>query len=172
MATVIEAPAGLEGVVVANTAIGDVRGDEGFFHYRGYPAPELAVSSSLEAVWHLLQRGHLPTAIELRTFIRDTAPLRQLPPAVLAALPAIASVGTPMAGLRTAFSLAGQDSSSWLDLDAESRGREALRLTAMMPALVASIPLMRRASLKMRPATTPSVSILLRTALIAARSNC
>ena len=38
MATVIDAPPGLEGVVVADTAIGDVRGDEGFFHYRGHPA--------------------------------------------------------------------------------------------------------------------------------------
>ncbi|MEQ1760531.1 MAG: citrate/2-methylcitrate synthase [Vicinamibacterales bacterium] len=144
MAIAIEAPAGLEGVVVANTAIGDVRGDEGFFHYRGYPAPELAVSRSLEEVWHLLQRGHLPSAMELRAFVRDTAPLRQLPPAVLAALPAIASVGTPMAGLRTAFSLAGQDSASWLDLDPDARAREALRLTAMMPALVGALWRTRR----------------------------
>lgn len=26
---------GLEGVAVAETTIGDVRGEEGFFHYRG-----------------------------------------------------------------------------------------------------------------------------------------
>src|SRR5580704_970747 len=37
-----EVPAGLEGVVVAETTIGDVRGKEGFFHYRQYSAVELA----------------------------------------------------------------------------------------------------------------------------------
>lgn len=29
------APRGLEGMAVAETAVGDVRGEEGFFHYRG-----------------------------------------------------------------------------------------------------------------------------------------
>ena len=32
------APAGLRGVVVAETTIGGVRGDEGFYHYGPYPA--------------------------------------------------------------------------------------------------------------------------------------
>ena len=32
----IDAPPGLEGIVAAETAIGDVRGDEGYFHYRGH----------------------------------------------------------------------------------------------------------------------------------------
>ncbi|HXA34289.1 MAG TPA: CBS domain-containing protein, partial [Acidimicrobiales bacterium] len=33
-----DVPRGLEGVVVAETAVGDVRGLEGFFHYRQYSA--------------------------------------------------------------------------------------------------------------------------------------
>ena len=33
-----ETPRGLEGVVVAQTSVGDVRGQEGFFHYRQYSA--------------------------------------------------------------------------------------------------------------------------------------
>ncbi len=139
MANVIDAPAGLEGVVVANTAIGDVRGEEGFYHYRGHAAPVLAMTSSVEAVWYLLQRGHLPSDAELDRFKSETARLRTLPPAVVAALPAIASVGTPMAALRTALSLAGQDARSWIDLSAEERAHDALRLTAMMPALVGAI---------------------------------
>ena len=37
MATgVLDAPRGLEGVVVAETDVGDVRGLEGFYHYRQY----------------------------------------------------------------------------------------------------------------------------------------
>ena len=37
-------PRGLKGVIVADTALGDVRGLEGFYHYRQYSAPELAAS--------------------------------------------------------------------------------------------------------------------------------
>jgi len=37
-----DVPAGLEGVVVAETTVGDVRGQEGFFHYRQYSAVDLA----------------------------------------------------------------------------------------------------------------------------------
>ena len=37
-----EVPKGLEGVVVADTTVGDVRGLEGFYHYRQYSAVDLA----------------------------------------------------------------------------------------------------------------------------------
>ena len=37
-----EVPKGLEGVVVAETTVGDVRGLEGFYHYRQYSAVDLA----------------------------------------------------------------------------------------------------------------------------------
>ena len=63
-----EVPAGLEGVVVAETTIGDVRGKEGFFHYRQYSAVELAEKRSLEHVWHLLFRGELPDAAAAEAF--------------------------------------------------------------------------------------------------------
>lgn len=139
MATLIDAPAGLEGVVAAATAIGDVRGDEGFFHYRGHAAPALAEAQPFEAVWHLVHHGRLPDAAALAAFTDETARLRALPASVLDALPALARVGTPMAALRTALSLAGQEAMSWLDLPDDVRARDALRLTALMPALVAAI---------------------------------
>ena len=37
-----EIPRGLKGVVVADTEVGDVRGTEGFYHYRQYSAIDLA----------------------------------------------------------------------------------------------------------------------------------
>ena len=52
-----EVPRGLEGVVVAETSIGDVRGLEGFYHYRQYNAVELAEKRTLEDVWHLMFEG-------------------------------------------------------------------------------------------------------------------
>ena len=53
-----DVPRGLEGVVVAETSVGDVRGQEGFFHYRQYSATELAGPA--------IARGRLATAVRRR----------------------------------------------------------------------------------------------------------
>src|ERR1700734_3944091 len=74
-----DAPAGLEGVVVAHTQIGDVRGLEGFYHYRQYDAIELNRRRSLEDVWYLMFRGHRPTKAEREEFGREIASHRALP---------------------------------------------------------------------------------------------
>ncbi len=66
----IEAPPGLEGVIVAETSVGDVRGLEGFYHYRQYSAVELAGKRRLEDVWFLLFEGHLPSPVERDAFLR------------------------------------------------------------------------------------------------------
>ena len=55
-----EVPKGLEGVVVAETTVGDVRGLEGFYHYRQYSAIDLALSRPLEDIWQLMFEGALP----------------------------------------------------------------------------------------------------------------
>ena len=55
-----QCPKGLEGVVVADTTVGDVRGLEGFYHYRQYSAVDLAKTRPLEDVWYLLFKGRLP----------------------------------------------------------------------------------------------------------------
>ena len=65
-----DAPRGLKGVIVTDTAIGDVRGTEGFFHYRQYSAVELARQRTLEDVWALLVDGALPQAIGARRISR------------------------------------------------------------------------------------------------------
>ncbi len=50
-------PRGLAGVVVAETAVSDVRGDEGFYQYRDRSAIELAASATFEDAWQLLVTG-------------------------------------------------------------------------------------------------------------------
>ena len=55
-----EVPKGLEGVVVADTTVGDVRGLEGFYHYRQYSAVDLAKTRPLEDVWYLMFNGPAP----------------------------------------------------------------------------------------------------------------
>ncbi len=73
----ITVPPGLAKVVVTETALGDVRGDEGFYHYRQYSAVDLAERVSFEEAAHLLLVGHLPDADELATLphrAREPAP--------------------------------------------------------------------------------------------------
>ena len=57
------APPGLKGLAVSDTELGDVRGDEGFFHYRQYDAVHLARTRTLEDVWTLQFNGALPPAV-------------------------------------------------------------------------------------------------------------
>src|SRR6516225_8645575 len=84
----ITVPRGLKGVVVADTTIGDVRGKEGFYHYRQYSAIELAETRSLEDVWALVFDGALPvTASASHAFRAAVGRERVLPPRVAAALP-------------------------------------------------------------------------------------
>jgi CBS domain-containing protein len=87
----IEAPPGLEGVIVAETSVGDVRGLEGFYHYRQYNAVELADKLRLEDVWFLLFEGHLPTLAERTAFAEEIAPLREVPDSIVELLPALAA---------------------------------------------------------------------------------
>ncbi len=140
----IEARRGLEGVVVAETEVGDVRGQEGFYHYRQYNAVELAEKRSLEDVWHLLYEGHLPSAAEREAFAEEIRSLRQIPPAVKKLLPAIATAGehfVPLDALRSAYSLLAYalDFKSWLDIDkAELRGN-AMQTSAVMPTLIMAL---------------------------------
>ncbi|MFG3282423.1 citrate synthase/methylcitrate synthase [Streptomyces sp. NPDC048111] len=137
-------PRGLAGVVVTDTALGDVRGREGFYHYRQYSAVELARSRTFEDVWHLMFHGKLPGPTERAAFAARTAALRHLPDGVREALPGIARTGAPsgpLAGLRTALSLLGaaRGFRPVYDLDAERRAEDALAACAAVPTLLTAL---------------------------------
>ncbi|GGW20616.1 citrate synthase [Streptomyces capoamus] len=140
----IETPRGLAGVVVAETEIGDVRGREGFYHYRQYPAVDLARTRGFEDVWHLLVHGALPDARRGAAFAAETAALRRLPAEVRAALPAIAEAGRlagPLAGLRTALSLLGaaRGFRPVYDIDPDQRRADAVAACAAVPTLLTAL---------------------------------
>src|SRR5438132_5450764 len=104
-ATLTPVPRGLKGVIVADTALGDVRGLEGFYHYRQYAAPELAAVRTFEDVWCLLFEGELPSATVRDDYAARIAAARAVPAEVLALLPAMVGPQTPpLAVLRTALS--------------------------------------------------------------------
>lgn len=140
----IDVPRGLAGVVVTDTEIGDVRGIEGFYHYRQYSAVELAQSRGFEDVWYLLVHGELPDGTRRAAFTAETAALRKLPDEVRAALPAIAAASGrsgPLAGMRTALSLLGAAKGfrPVYDLDAADRRRDTLAAAAAVPTLLTAL---------------------------------
>ncbi len=135
-----DAPRGLEGVVVATTTIGDVRGLEGFYHYRQYSAVDLAAARTFEDVWFLLFNGELPDRAQAEAFSVQVRGLRALPPGLARMLPSIAQQGNPLDVLRTGVSLFGSEL-GWRpvsDGDLETVRSEALRLSAAVPTILAA----------------------------------
>ncbi|MFI0263496.1 citrate synthase [Streptomyces sp. NPDC017056] len=142
--TTVDVPRGLAGVIVTETELGDVRGGEGFYHYRQYSAVELAQSRTFEDVWHLMFRGFLPDAEQRAAFAAETARLRHLPASVQDALPGIARAGArsgPLAGLRTALSLLGAAAGfqPLYDIDHGQRGTDALVASAAVPTVLTAL---------------------------------
>jgi len=142
--SLVEAPKGLEGVVVAETAVGDVRGQEGFYHYREFNATELADKRSLEDVWHLLYHGHLPSKEEREAFVEQIKAFHRIPDAVMDILPAIARAGehfVPLDALRSAYSTIAYacDFKSWMDVDHETLFGNAMLTSSVMPTLIMAL---------------------------------
>jgi citrate synthase len=160
MSTTINVPPGLRNVVVTETTLGDVRGEEGFYHYRQYSAIDLAKSKTLEDVWYLMFEGHLPTDAERAAFIAELAPLRVLPDEVRAVLPAIATAGAtsgakfnPLAGLRTALSLlaAVRGLPPLWDADPARRKADAMLVCAVTPTILAALYRLREGQQPLEP---------------------
>ena len=137
----VDVPRGLEGVVVAETSVGDVRGTEGFFHYRQYSATELAGIRSLEDVWQLLFDGELPDRARSARFATELAGLSEIPAGLSRMLPSLASEGSPLDALRTAVSCLGAEL-GWRptrDIDPRELRAQALRLCAVVPTLLTAV---------------------------------
>ncbi|GAA5020051.1 citrate synthase/methylcitrate synthase [Terrabacter aeriphilus] len=137
----ISVPPGLARVVVTDTELGDVRGDEGFFHYRQYSATELAERVGFEEAAHLLVHGHLPRSGELTAFSAELGRLRVLPPALADLLPAICATSRdPLQVLRTTLSAWGGVAGlrPLYDGDEGERLAAALAAVAVTPTILAA----------------------------------
>ncbi len=157
----IRVPAGLKGVIVTDTEIGDVRGREGFYHYRQYSAIDLARERTLEEVWFLLFEGHLPEPAELVHFKAEIAPFQALPESVKPLLKGIAQAGdpwSPLDALRTSLSLvcAARSMRPCFDSTVEERRRDALWICAQVPTLVAALWRLRNGEEPLEPNASQS----------------
>jgi citrate synthase len=137
-----EVPRGLKGLVVADTALGDVRGEEGFYHYRQYAAPELAEHRTFEDVAHLVIEGELPGPEARPRFARELRSLRHVPEPVMDLVPAVAAAcPSPLTCLRTLLShVAGVEHlPAIVDADRDVLRANVLQLSAVTPTLVAAV---------------------------------
>jgi citrate synthase len=134
-------------VRVADTELGGVRGDEGFFHYRQYDAVALAASRPLEDVWRLLFDGSLPAdERERAAFVAEVRALQAIPEPVIEVLPTIARESADvMEAVRTAMSFVGAVDGfrPTLDIDHGRRRRDALRACAVVPTLIMAVHRLR-----------------------------
>jgi len=137
----IVVPPGLRGVVVSDTTTGDVRGDEGFYHYRQYSAVDLARARSFEDVWFLFFEGHLPDAAERDRFLARIAGLRRLPEELDTVLPTLATTAGGLTGLRAALSILGaaRDLGPTWGASPEQRTRDAMLVCAATPTILAAL---------------------------------
>lgn len=141
-AAALDVPRGLKGVVVAETTVGDVRGEEGFYHYRQYSAVDLATSRPLDDVMRLMIDGALPaTTAEREAFVAELRPLRELPASLVPLLPAIARSSTPLDGLRTALSFAAAERGMRpvIDLTPAQRRADCLYACAVTPTILCAL---------------------------------
>jgi citrate synthase len=145
---------GLEEIAVAQTRIGDVRGDIGQLIYCGYDINELAGKVCFEEVVHLLWEGRLPTRKELQQLQGELIAARPLPKAVVDMLRLLPRNAPPMHVLRTAVSMLGA-----LDPDADLNTppvnrRKALQLVAQVPVIIAQFHRIRSGKEPVAPSPT------------------
>jgi citrate synthase len=152
-----EVPKGLEGVVVAETTVGDVRGLEGFYHYRQYSAIDLAQRRPLEDVWQLMFEGKLPETTAAReAFGAQIRARRRIPDAVRDVLPAIARAGdefVPLDALRTAVSQFGAalNFRPSHDIDHATLYENAMATCAVVPTLITALWRLRKGEEPVEP---------------------
>src|SRR5690606_31949388 len=95
---------GLEGVVVAQTKLSAINGEQGELIYGGYDIDDLARNTTFEEVAYLLWNGRLPNAGELEELRRELGAEQALNPEIVSLLRSFPAGGEPMAVLRTAVS--------------------------------------------------------------------
>jgi len=128
---------GLVGVVADETAISKVNPDTNSLLYRGYPVQDLAAHASFEEVVYLLWHGELPTTTQLAEQTSVERAARALPDVVRDAVLALPTTSHPMDVVRTAVSVHGANDPHAEDSSPESEQAKALRLWAVLPAVVA-----------------------------------
>lgn len=132
------AAAGLRGVVAAQSAIGDVNGEEGKLIYQGYDIHDLAEHSTFEEVVFLLWNGRLPSQAELDEHVSTLRSNYSAPHEVIDLMKQYPKDSDPMDILRTAVSSLDLYDPKGQGTDRESAVGAAVRITARIGTIAAA----------------------------------
>lgn len=128
---------GLEGIVAAETRIGDVRGDIGQLIYQGYDINELAGKVSYEEVVYLLWHGTLPNQFQLNNLTTALRAERELPQGVINFLITAPKSATPIDIMRTAVSMLGCYPTGRYDIAVSENLANAIKLVSQIGIIAA-----------------------------------
>jgi citrate synthase len=128
---------GLEGIIAAETRIGDVRGDIGQLIYEGYDINELAGKVSYEEVVYLLWHGRLPNKAELAKLTTALRAERELPEGVVTFLRNAPKDALPIDIMRTAVSMLGCYKTTRSEMDMPENNQIAIKLVAQIGIIAA-----------------------------------
>ena len=128
---------GLEGIIAAETRIGDVRGDIGQLIYCGYDINDLAGKVSYEEVVHLLWHNRLPTTSELEKLTTALRAERELPQGVIDFIVSAPKTAAPIDIMRTAVSMLGCYPTGRHDLEMSDSQAIAIKLVAQIGIIAA-----------------------------------
>src|SRR6266850_1155011 len=137
MTTAAKPKAGLEDTVATSSAICYLDGDRGVLAYCGFDIHDLARHATFEEVCFLLWQRRLPTRAELGDLQSQLIAARPLPEPVLRLMKALP--GNTMDALRTLTSALGHYDPDANDQSPQANYRKAVRLTAQIATLVATM---------------------------------
>lgn len=132
------ASAGLRGVVAAQSAIGDVNGEQGILIYQGYNIHDLAENSTFEEVVYLLWNGRLPKRDELEDLKAQFRANYAVPAEIIEMIKTFPKDAEPMDVLRTSVSALDFYDRAGHATDRESAMKTAVKLTGQIGTIVAA----------------------------------
>lgn len=142
MATAEKSKAGLEDIVATASAICYLDGERGVLAYCGYDIHDLARNATFEEVCYLLWHRRLPSRAELGDLQSQLASARQLSEPIvrlMRQLPPPSGFNGGMDTLRTITSALGQYDPDAADHSPQANYRKAVRLTAQIASVVATM---------------------------------
>src|SRR6266850_6726545 len=138
MITTAKPKSGLEDTVATSSEICYLDGDRGVLAYCGYDIHDLARQATFEEVCYLLWHRRLPTRAELGDLQSQLVAARPLPEPMLRLMRALPA-GNGMDALRTLTSALGHYDPAAADQSPQANYRKAVRLTAQISSLVATM---------------------------------
>ncbi len=137
-----KAGTGLKGVVLDETRIAFIDGDDGKLVYRGYNIHELAPSITFEETSYLLLYGALPNRVQLTAFDRELKAARAIPQSVIEIIDLV-KAAHPMDILRTAVSAVVALDESSHEAKPEVALPVGIRLISQVATIVATMHRLR-----------------------------